>query len=1363
MQKEGDNVQVMTFLSPDNRTFFCLNALLVTTLSIAHRQILRRLWRYGMEKVGKKRVFCRIFYFTLLMVFSTVYAGLAGAGTINFEEPIFHPDMLTTQYCDQGVEFLVPARIFEPSVETSSGIHALTNNFGGEFGEANVIKIRFATPQSAVSVNVGLDQQYTTGVYAFLLAFDTENPGTTFLDPGFVGFAQVVIGVEPTPINRLLSLTSDQKNIHSISVIFKSTISNTGDIPRFELIDDLTFSDVGPSCASNNSPMLFLFDQPETSETITNPLTDLEFVVLDNDGIAQIKVSFQNAAELDLDSFYACGELVSNPCMNYEHATGDNAVQFAQKVHIPDETSGIQIIAWDFAGNPGYKSRFFDLIPPGKNMNLWAKAMEITQAVQPWLEENLDRRLQGGTPPKFLYPHYAHVPPRTVPLVAGRTTVVRLYGGVENTTSDMPLENVKAVLRCFQDPLYLNPCPSSWEILPEDRPPFVKHEITLTPGNDIDTMRRDVRFTWNFVLPEAWTQPDRIYLEGEVIPPQGLQECPDCGDAANRIRVSEVVFNSMPFPANGLIHVFRIRRNLDGQITIPSQSEIDNVLDGLGKVLPIDEGTLPGYTTTITFFDDASKTSDIRSTQVLKSLPLPFFHNILGLIDDGFGGHDGRGRVGGGVCYAKARNLGLTSAPHELGHAIGLLHAGPNGEGHGDECIDDDFCEDSWPYPHGTTGAFGFDVFDMEAIPPGVTELDPHDIMSYGCCKWVSPRTWIRFFNNFTWSNNWPVPKASITLESNEYDDTEKVSTNETPGQFLVVRGQQEEISGIWDLLPMYEMVLPQEPQVDSELGEYSIELADAKGQILSVHRFLISKNHFDTQDIDDVIPEPLNFVRYIPSVEGAVSLIFKKNDETLATLNQSAARPTLQILSPTENGMECSGNDCQIRWTADDNDGDQLYFLVQYSNASEGLDQVSWNTLAGDLDIELLDTALTDLSGGNESRVRVFATDGFNSTVAVSDPFFVADKPPRARILESDGNVVINEGNRRMLRGTGYDMEDGLLGSDRLSWHSNLDGPVGAGAWLTPNQLTPGIHQIIFKAIDSQGQYGEDSIEIEILKKLNIQPTADAGPDISVLPGGTVLLDGSGSLDPDGDILEFHWQITDQPAGSNPVLTNPDAIETEMVTDLEGEYTIELTVHDAQVSSLPDQTIVSFVNRPPISVCRDIIVDADGTCKGYGSIDGGSFDPDQDDAFTVSINPQAPYDIGSVGVLLTIIDMGGLSDQCTGTVTVQDATSPIISCNTPATITPPDAPISFTATATDNCDVSLVEITQYDCYTFTKKGKRIDKTESCVVDVAGDTITILDSGGVDDHITWEISATDSSGNTTTKDCGILVVNPGQT
>ena len=114
-------------------------------------------------------------------------------------------------------------------------------------------------------------------------------------------------------------------------------------------------------------------------------------------------------------------------------------------------------------------------------------------------------------------------------------------------------------------------------------------------------------------------------------------------------------------------------------------------------------------------------------------------------------------------------------------------------------------------------------------------------------------------------------------------------------------------------------------------------------------------------------------------------------------------------------------------------------------------------------------------------------------------------------------------------------------------------------------------------------------------------------------------------------------------------------------------------------------------------------------------------------------------------------------------TIEVLDTIPPDISSNAPATIIPPDATISFTATATDNCDSEpYVEITSYDCFKFTKKGKRIDKTESCVVSISNNTITILDSGGVDDHITWTARATDSCGNVAEGTFETLVVNPAQ-
>ena len=86
---------------------------------------------------------------------------------------------------------------------------------------------------------------------------------------------------------------------------------------------------------------------------------------------------------------------------------------------------------------------------------------------------------------------------------------------------------------------------------------------------------------------------------------------------------------------------------------------------------------------------------------------------------------------------------------------------------------------------------------------------------------------------------------------------------------------------------------------------------------------------------------------------------------------------------------------------------------------------------------------------------------------------------------------------------------------------------------------------------------------------------------------------------------------------------------------------------------------------------------------------------------------------------------------------------------------------MTFTASATDTCDLTVpATVTEFDCFKLTKKGKRIDKTESCVVQTSGASLQILDSGGVGDHITWTVQATDASGNRAETQCSLVVERP---
>ena len=197
----------------------------------------------------------------------------------------------------------------------------------------------------------------------------------------------------------------------------------------------------------------------------------------------------------------------------------------------------------------------------------------------------------------------------------------------------------------------------------------------------------------------------------------------------------------------------------------------------------------------------------------------------------------------------------------------------------------------------------------------------------------------------------------------------------------------------------------------------------------------------------------------------------------------------------------------------------------------------------------------------------------------------------------------------------------------------------------------------------------------------------------------------------------------------------------------------------------------VSGENLPPVAVAgADQTIDCTCSDGSTVTLDGsGSYDADNDPlSYTwtgdfgtltgVVVQPMLPP--GTHTIILTVEDNKGGSASDSIIVTVnEDTTGPVISCNALPTITPPDAPTSFTATAIDNCDDSpAVEIKEFDCYNYTKKGMKIDKTTSCIVEVNGDTITILDSGGVGDKITWTVHGEDNCGNEMEKQCLIEVV-----
>jgi PKD repeat protein len=105
-------------------------------------------------------------------------------------------------------------------------------------------------------------------------------------------------------------------------------------------------------------------------------------------------------------------------------------------------------------------------------------------------------------------------------------------------------------------------------------------------------------------------------------------------------------------------------------------------------------------------------------------------------------------------------------------------------------------------------------------------------------------------------------------------------------------------------------------------------------------------------------------------------------------------------------------------------------------------------------------------------------------------------------------------------------------------------------------------------------------------------RPEVSAGSDVAVLAGRTVRLQGRAS-DPDGDALNFRWEVLSQPAGSDLILSDADSDAVTFTPEQVGDYVLRFTASDGRILAadlvtvrvLPNRTTsvssVQFTNAP--------------------------------------------------------------------------------------------------------------------------------------------------------------------------------------
>ncbi|WP_252176576.1 glycosyl hydrolase family 18 protein [Endozoicomonas sp. 4G] len=115
----------------------------------------------------------------------------------------------------------------------------------------------------------------------------------------------------------------------------------------------------------------------------------------------------------------------------------------------------------------------------------------------------------------------------------------------------------------------------------------------------------------------------------------------------------------------------------------------------------------------------------------------------------------------------------------------------------------------------------------------------------------------------------------------------------------------------------------------------------------------------------------------------------------------------------------------------------------------------------------------------------------------------------------------------------------------------------------------------------------------------------ADAGSDQRVTGPTTVILDGRGSSDPDGDALTYTWT---QKAGDPVALKNANtATPSFNVAAVNAGYTFTLSVTDGQYTDEDDVTVtVSSAEQLVVSLNEEYQVNSGGTIEITAEADGG-------------------------------------------------------------------------------------------------------------------------------------------------------------
>ncbi|NOZ85892.1 MAG: hypothetical protein GXP49_06450 [Deltaproteobacteria bacterium] len=230
------------------------------------------------------------------------------------------------------------------------------------------------------------------------------------------------------------------------------------------------------------------------------------------------------------------------------------------------------------------------------------------------------------------------------------------------------------------------------------------------------------------------------------------------------------------------------------------------------------------------------------------------------------------------------------------------------------------------------------------------------------------------------------------------------------------------------------------------------------------------------------------------------------------------------------------------------------------------------------------------------EYVVRLEVDDGKGGKDMDTVKITVSEEANTPPVADAGAPFSAMVGHKAQLNGAGsYDPDGDTL---TYSWSfsrvpdgsgltdPDMGGRTTAGAYFTPDKEGDFVVRLtVSDGIDTDS----DEVTIKAVPAgTNNPPVADAGMNRTVDKNKEVQLDGTGSIDPDGDTLTYNWSITQKPDGSlaaNDWISpnnSTDASRPVFKPDRGGKYFIRLMVDDGKGGTDTDNMWVTAYNEPP-------------------------------------------------------------------------------------------------------------------------------------------------------------------------------------